>query len=88
LKEYDRAELRTSDHRPVYAVFDATIREVEHTKKEAIVKDILRSIRQNAAGDEVGIDRAVEKALNGGGVGRLADRLTKRERLSSGISPG
>ncbi|KAK4689930.1 synaptojanin, partial [Tremellales sp. Uapishka_1] len=67
LKEYNRAELVTSDHRPVYAVFDATIREVDHAKKEVITKGIIHSLRHNSAGGEK-LDAKVEKSLNGAAI--------------------
>ena len=40
LSVYDRAELRTSDHRPVYAIFEAKVREVDHGKKDKITREI------------------------------------------------
>jgi hypothetical protein len=41
LAAYDRAELRTSDHRPVYAIFEAKVREVDQAKKERISREIM-----------------------------------------------
>ena len=64
LKDYNRADLRTSDHRPVYAVFEATIREVDHVKKDTMAKEILKSIRADTGYEK--IDLKVEKASNGG----------------------
>ena len=64
LKEYNRAELRLSDHKPVYATFEATIREVDNSRKDAIAKQILGSVRDK--GEHVKLDVKVEKALNGG----------------------
>ncbi|WWC87929.1 uncharacterized protein L201_002829 [Kwoniella dendrophila CBS 6074] len=65
LKEYNRAELMTSDHRPVYAVFDATIREIDHARKEAISKEIVHSILANGGGRK--IDEKVENVVRGHG---------------------
>ena len=77
LKEYNRADLRTSDHRPVFAVFDATIREVDHAKKNEIDKDIMRSIRQNGSTGET--DEKVEKTRNGGAAGLLVNTMASGE---------
>ncbi|KAK8861609.1 hypothetical protein IAR55_002432 [Kwoniella newhampshirensis] len=69
LKEYNRAELMTSDHRPVYAVFDATIREIDHARKDAISKELLHSILRSGGAGEERLDDKVEKSLGyGGGV--------------------
>ncbi len=76
LQEYNCADLRTSDHRPIFAIFDATIREVDHAKKDRITKEIMRSIRQN--GGAGGFDERVEKTLNGGsgGVRSMVEKMT------------
>jgi hypothetical protein len=60
LKEYDRAELRISDHRPVYAVFEATVREVDQARKEAIESDLEGTLRKSVGHD------VADKAANGG----------------------
>ncbi len=79
LREYNRADLRTSDHRPVFAIFDATIREVDHAKKDAIAKEIMRSIRQKGSTGKM--DEKIEKVMNGspGNVGSLVNQMTKCE---------
>ncbi|CAD6572285.1 MAG: inositol polyphosphate 5-phosphatase, partial [Tremellales sp. Tagirdzhanova-0007] len=89
LKEYNRAELRTSDHRPVFAIFDATIREVDHAKKDAIARDLKRSIRQNetmsgfAKGDDFPSVSPVSKTS----VAReKSPRLPPRPTMATGIS--
>lgn len=38
---YTRAELKTSDHRPVAAVFDLTVREVDEDAREAVYHQVL-----------------------------------------------
>ncbi|KAJ1033041.1 hypothetical protein NDA16_000320 [Ustilago loliicola] len=38
---YSRAELRTSDHRPVYATFVGPVRIMDHLKRDAIRKQLL-----------------------------------------------
>ncbi|WVQ93452.1 hypothetical protein IAU59_000526 [Kwoniella sp. CBS 9459] len=76
LKEYNRAELYTSDHRPVYAVFDATIREVDHARKDAIAKEIVHSILTSSG--DLKIDQQVENTLGvHGGVGDLVKGMTR-----------
>lgn len=45
--EYGRAELRTSDHKPVYATFQAEVRVVNHAEKERIGKEILKDLGGN-----------------------------------------
>lgn len=60
MKTYDRAELRISDHRPVYAVFEATVREVDQARKEAIESDLEGTLRKSIGHD------VAEKAANGG----------------------
>ena len=64
LKEYNRADLRTSDHRPVYAIFDATIREVDHNKKNSIARELLRTVRSEADGSV--LDEKIEKVSKRG----------------------
>ncbi|CAJ0579607.1 unnamed protein product, partial [Mesorhabditis spiculigera] len=44
LLRYNRSELRTSDHRPVYASFEVTTLRVDWTKCEALVEDIVSSM--------------------------------------------
>lgn len=39
---YSRAELRTSDHRPVYATFVGPVRIVDHIKRDTIRKELLQ----------------------------------------------
>jgi hypothetical protein len=57
--------LRTSDHRPVYAVFTATVREIDEVKKEQITKSIISEIRKSGPKDGI-IDERVERGLNHG----------------------
>ncbi|KAK4053062.1 Inositol-1,4,5-trisphosphate 5-phosphatase 1 [Microbotryomycetes sp. JL201] len=44
VNRYQRAELKTSDHRPVYALFRAKIRAVDIVKKTALRKELLADI--------------------------------------------
>ncbi|ODO04590.1 hypothetical protein I350_05196 [Cryptococcus amylolentus CBS 6273] len=82
LKEYSRSELMTSDHRPVYAVFDATIREVDHVKRDGIAKELVHGfVREGGSqklegivGVEVGEKSARETTR---GLAKI-DRATSR----------
>lgn len=74
MKAYHRAELRTSDHRPVYAVFEATVREIDESRKEQITKEIVRDIRKTGSlGDTM--DEKVERGLHNG-LGGLVKEMT------------
>jgi hypothetical protein len=77
LKAYHRAELRTSDHRPVYAIFQATVREVDEARKEAIAKSILHEIRRSDPNAGI-IDERVERGLQDG-LGGLINEMTHCE---------
>lgn len=37
---YDRAELRSSDHRPVYAIYRAEVRQVDEERKARIRREV------------------------------------------------
>jgi hypothetical protein len=76
-KAYHRAELRTSDHRPVYSVFTATVREIDEVKKAKITKSIVQEIRKSGPKDGI-IDERVERGLRGG-VGGLVKEMTHSE---------
>lgn len=41
---YFRAELRSSDHRPVYSLFQAAVTDVDHAKRRKLYFDILRQL--------------------------------------------
>nr|ODN92411.1 phosphatidylinositol phosphate phosphatase [Cryptococcus depauperatus CBS 7841] len=68
LKEYARAELMTSDHRPVYAIFDATIKKVDQERKEEIAKELLHEIlskdEKKKLGEKLGIEVGDESVRN------------------------
>ncbi|BGP30041.1 Inositol-1,4,5-trisphosphate 5-phosphatase 1 [Rhodotorula toruloides] len=55
---YSRAELRMSDHRPVYAIFRARIRTVDQAKRAALRKELLQDLIANPPED------ALEKQLS------------------------
>lgn len=45
LTHYSRAELKASDHRPVYAIIKAQVRVVDRAKKEAIRREVMQSVQ-------------------------------------------
>lgn len=80
LHEYTRAELMTSDHRPVYAVFEATIREIDRAKKEEIAKELVHGLVKSGAEKKIAAKVGVE--IGGGGARDLARGMAK-----VGLSP-
>ncbi|SNX84307.1 related to phosphatidylinositol phosphate phosphatase [Melanopsichium pennsylvanicum] len=63
---YSRAELRTSDHRPVYATFVGPVRIVDHLKRDALRKQLLQRKKAAdglAAGGIVSSDSEDEESL-------------------------
>ncbi|BGP22785.1 inositolor phosphatidylinositol phosphatase [Rhodotorula toruloides] len=48
---YSRAELRMSDHRPVYAIFRARIRTIDQAKRAALRKELLQDLLANPPED-------------------------------------
>ncbi|KAG8810435.1 inositol polyphosphate 5-phosphatase [Serendipita sp. 399] len=53
LEKYSRAELRSSDHRPVYALFRAEVRIVDHVKRNALQKKLLRAVTATGPGERL-----------------------------------
>ncbi|KAI0034116.1 DNase I-like protein [Vararia minispora EC-137] len=53
LSVYSRAELRGSDHKPVYAFFRATVRIVDHAKKETLSRLLTESVTSTAPGEKL-----------------------------------
>lgn len=60
LRAYDRAELRSSDHRPVYAILEVEVREVDQKRKAAIMAEI-------TGGADVGVPSRGDKMAQGFG---------------------
>ncbi|GAA5848524.1 hypothetical protein JCM8547_004539 [Rhodosporidiobolus lusitaniae] len=52
---YQRAELRASDHRPVYALFRARIRHVDEPKRAALRKSLLQEIMAHHPQDKLDV---------------------------------
>ncbi|GAA5938180.1 hypothetical protein JCM3775_002909 [Rhodotorula graminis] len=59
---YQRAELRTSDHRPVYALFRARIRSVDHDKRATLRKQLLQELLSHTS-DETLDDKLARFAI-------------------------
>ncbi|EPQ59096.1 DNase I-like protein [Gloeophyllum trabeum ATCC 11539] len=53
LTVYSRAELRSSDHRPVFAVFRAEIRIIDSIKRAALSRMLLDSVTSTAPGEKL-----------------------------------
>lgn len=77
LQEYARAELMTSDHRPVYAVFEATIREIDRAKKEKIAKELVHSLVKSGGEKKIAAKVGVE-------VGNVGARDLAKGDLAKG----
>lgn len=63
LRGYGAADLRTSDHRPVYALFEAVVPEVDEARRSAIAAELASKARA-ASGEK--LDAKIEKAAQGG----------------------
>ncbi|KAI9000860.1 DNase I-like protein [Trametes punicea] len=53
LSVYSRAELKGSDHRPVFAIFRAEVRIIDHAKRAALSKLLLESVTSTAPGEKL-----------------------------------
>ncbi|KAK7060444.1 Inositol-1,4,5-trisphosphate 5-phosphatase 1 [Paramarasmius palmivorus] len=53
LTAYSRAELRGSDHRPVYAIFRASIRIIDKAKRATLSRLLLNSVMTTAPGEKL-----------------------------------
>ncbi|EJF56616.1 inositol polyphosphate phosphatase [Dichomitus squalens LYAD-421 SS1] len=53
LTVYSRAELKSSDHRPVFALFRAEVRIVDHAKRAALQKLLLENVTTTAPGEKL-----------------------------------
>ncbi|KAA1473494.1 inositol polyphosphate phosphatase [Dentipellis sp. KUC8613] len=53
LSEYSRAELRGSDHRPVYAVFQGTVHIIDPVKRANLSRLLLESVTATAPGEKL-----------------------------------
>lgn len=68
LTHYARAELRASDHRPVYAVLQAQVRMVDRVKKESIKHEILNSNEINNLRDSLMMPLQADHSSSNGAV--------------------
>ncbi|KAH9939988.1 DNase I-like protein [Amylocystis lapponica] len=53
LSVYSRAELKGSDHRPVFALFSAEVRIIDHAKRAALARLLLDSVTSTAPGEKL-----------------------------------
>ncbi|KAF8592645.1 DNase I-like protein [Ramaria rubella] len=53
LSVYSRAELKGSDHRPVFAVFGAVIRIIDHVKRAALNQQLIQRIASTAPNEKL-----------------------------------
>ncbi|OBZ76240.1 Inositol-1,4,5-trisphosphate 5-phosphatase 1 [Grifola frondosa] len=53
LSVYSRAELKCSDHRPVFALFRTEVRIVDHAKRAALSRLLLESVTSTAPGEKL-----------------------------------
>ncbi|EJU06333.1 inositol polyphosphate phosphatase [Dacryopinax primogenitus] len=51
LSVYSRAELKTSDHRPVFAIFRAQVRVIDTMKRAALREELLQKVRATTEGE-------------------------------------
>ncbi|KAI0346811.1 inositol polyphosphate phosphatase [Trametopsis cervina] len=53
LSVYSRAELKGSDHRPVFAIFRAEIRVIDHAKRASLSRLLLDNVTSTAPGEKL-----------------------------------
>ncbi|EMD40920.1 hypothetical protein CERSUDRAFT_111503 [Gelatoporia subvermispora B] len=53
LSVYSRAELKSSDHRPVFAIFRAEVRIIDHDKRADLSRLLLESVTSTAPGERL-----------------------------------
>ncbi|KAI0700745.1 inositol polyphosphate phosphatase [Cytidiella melzeri] len=53
LTVYSRAELKGSDHRPVFAIFRAELRVIDHTKRASLSHLLLENVASTAPGEKL-----------------------------------
>ncbi|KAI0722816.1 inositol polyphosphate phosphatase [Earliella scabrosa] len=53
LAVYSRAELKCSDHRPVFALFRAEVRIIDHAKRATLQKLLLENVTSTAPGEKL-----------------------------------
>jgi len=53
LAVYNRAELKSSDHRPVFALFRTVVWIVDRTKRDALARLLLENVTSTSAGEKL-----------------------------------
>lgn len=88
---YDRAEIRSSDHRPVYAIFTATAQVVNEEKRKEILDEITKQSGRNlvaSSSNLIDLDTSSGNASRGSPVSRSNSRPSLRPRAGSGSTTG
>jgi synaptojanin len=63
LSAYSSADVRSSDHRPVYALFRAAVRIIDFAKRTALSQQLLRNVTSTAQGEKLE-DKLANLAFN------------------------
>lgn len=91
LDVYDRAEIRSSDHRPVYAIFTATAQVVNEDKRKEILDEITKQSGRDvavASSNLIDLGSSSGNASRGSPVSRSDSRPSLRPRAGSGSTTG
>jgi len=86
LLRYNRAGLMLSDHRPVYGIFKADVKVIDHGKKEAIARELLASLSPSKVRSQTATQKAMHKLLDND-AGKQDDSARDPERISADIDP-
>ncbi|CAE6395108.1 unnamed protein product [Rhizoctonia solani] len=90
LAVYNRAELKQSDHRPIYAIFHATVRVINVAKKNALQAQLLAELTHTNAGES--LDQKLSKMAIKIGIARTPPpppppRLPERPSRHNTLGP-
>ena len=67
-RRYAIADIKTSDHRPVYATFNLEVHIVDDSKKQKIADELSRTLGGKTARNGAGVERRVEAKRSPPGV--------------------
>ncbi|KAL5636707.1 hypothetical protein ACGC1H_000616 [Rhizoctonia solani] len=89
LAVYNRAELKQSDHRPIYAIFHATVRVIDTAKKDALQTQLLQELMHTNSGQT--LDQKLSKMSVKTGTARTPPppppRLPERPSRHNTLGP-